>query len=180
MMRKWLIVAGVGLLLAQPGLVRAEEDIRDITRRIQALRERLDHYRDPSLPGQSTTPEPSGQQPAAAPATPPAMTPADKPADAVTESEALEKRRDVTVTILFHDGPAAPANPAAVSPVVPAPGAEVKPVSAPAGVQLPAAGSQMNQPTPTAADPAGNGPAKTLKKSWLEDARRRVAMRLQS
>lgn len=179
-MRKWLVVAGVGLLLAQPGLVRAEQDIRDITRRIQALRERLDHFRDPRSAGPDSTADAATPRPVDGSVPPPAVTPAAQPADAVTESEALEKRQDVTVTILFHDGPAAPSTPVSAPSGSPAPAPDVKPVSAPSGIQLPAGGSQLNQATPTGADSAGNGPARNLKKSWLEEARRRVALRLQS
>ncbi len=197
MKHTWLVLIGVGLVLATACPARADDEAKDISRRIQALRERLDQFRSgktPPSPGLSATGAPVTPLPAPpTESSPAAVAPAstEPPPDLAVESEALEQRQDVKVLILFHDGSsstgpigntsptAAPASPAACQTPAPEPvgsaapagessGRSRSPSAAPAGMQRPAlVPTRDGFPSPT-----------SLKKSWLEKARRRVAQRL--
>lgn len=209
MKQTWLVLMGVGLLLAATGPAQADDETKAIAQRIQALRDRLQQFRQGtgdtaarkggsqaanamrSEGGAETAGAKTAPAVVAMPVAPVSIEPAASSgpggslADLAVESEALEHRQDVKVLILFHEGengsssatestsspgPDGSANGAGVEAV---PGQSKgtdrapAPAAAPAGMQRPAL------------EPARDGfpsPA-SLKKSWLEEARRRLAQR---
>lgn len=214
MKQKWLVLMGVGLLLAATVPVQADDDTKAIAQRIQALRDRLQQFRqgkrDTAAQNSGSQAanamrteggaEAAGAKTAAAVTAPPVAPfsvepaassgPGGSLADLAVESEALEHRQDVKVLILFHEGENGPSSAtdstsspsgASAGPNGSANGAGVEgapgpsqasdrapaPAAAPAGMQRPAL------------EPARDGfpsPA-SLQKTWLEEARRRLAQR---
>ncbi|RCK79387.1 MAG: hypothetical protein OZSIB_0027 [Candidatus Ozemobacter sibiricus] len=214
MKQKWLVLMGVGLLLAATGPAQADDDTKAIAQRIQALRDRLQQFRqgkgdaaakkagsqaanairsEGGAEAAGAKPAPAVAAPSVAPVSIEAAAssgPGGSLADLAVESEALEHRQDVKVLILFHEGENGPSSAtdstsspsgASVGPNGSGNGAGVEgapgpskasdrapaPAAAPAGMQRPAlAPARDGFPSPA-----------SLKKSWLEEARRRLAQR---
>ena len=92
MKRKFLAIGCVWFLLSGLTPANAESETRDISKRIQALRERLEQLRGVKLKAQEeTSPQTSGSA-------------SKSPDDVEAHSDALEHRQDVKVMILFHEG----------------------------------------------------------------------------